>query len=397
MNPTTTTTTPPLPAIAKTNGVVLIADDLAPNRKMLEDTLKAVNYEVRTAKDGAEALQLCAEIEFDTVLLDVMMPHFTGYEVCAHLRSQPATEHIPVILVTALTGRNDRIQGVEAGANDFLIKPVDIQDVILRVRNSVRMKRLHDELRRNYQQLLESERLRDDLTHMVIHDMRNLLLGVSGNLQLLQMLAGSVLDAQQIRPVHAARKSTDSLQSMITSLLDISRIEGGQMPVEIGTHNLKELTVSAIAELGARTSYISIVNDIAPSTKTRCDRDLTGRVLQNLVANAMDFVPPQNGRIWLESAENEDGSIRISVSDNGIGIPEEFRTQIFEKFASGPRGGAAAKRPSAGLGLAFCKLAVEAHGGQIGVETGEGGGSRFWFALPSPLGLNAAVPELAAA
>lgn len=378
-------------------GRILVADDLAPNRTMLADTLKAFGYEVLTAKDGAEALQLCAETEFDTVLLDIMMPHFTGYEVCAHLRANAPTQHVPVILVTALTGRADRLQGVEAGANDFLIKPVDIQDVILRVRNAVRMKRLHDQVHRNYQQLLDSEQLRENLTHMIVHDMRNLLLGVSGNLQLLKLMAGPSLTAELLKPLDQARTASKTLQAMITSLIDISRLEGGQLPLEPGAHNLLSLAEDAIADLGARTADTAIELRIPPDSRVRCDQSLTRRILQNFVANAVDFVPAQNGRIRLECAEREDGSMWISVSDNGPGIPEEMRTQIFEKFAIGPAGKTAANRPSAGLGLAFCKLAVEAHGGQIGVESRENGGSRFWFTLPAPIGLNAELPELAAA
>ncbi|MEM7011012.1 MAG: hybrid sensor histidine kinase/response regulator [Verrucomicrobiota bacterium] len=363
-------------------GVILIADDHAPNRKLLADSLKAVGYEVRTANDGAEALQLCACTDFDTILLDIMMPHLTGYEVCAHLRNQERTENIPVLLVSALTSRGDRIEGVEAGANDFLVKPVDIQDLTLRVRNAVRMKRQHDQIKEHYQQLQELEQMRDNLTHMVVHDMRNLVLGVSGNLDLLKLLCSKALTDAQLQTVVQANHASAKLLQMIESLLDISRLEEGKIPVTPDFHDFRQLAGDVIEDLGARTFNVTIEVAAESNSMIWCDRELIRRVMQNLVGNAIDFVPEEKGRIQIRFEQQAGGDSLISVSDNGPGVPKEAQDRIFEKFVVDKS--ISSVRRSSGLGLAFCKLAVEAHGGNIGIESQSESGSRFWFVAPAP-------------
>jgi class 3 adenylate cyclase/CheY-like chemotaxis protein len=128
-------------------GFVLVVDDEEQNRTLLRDPLEARGYEVAEAENGMQALQKIAERPPDVVLLDLMMPKLDGFEVCRRLRKNPKTAHIPILMITALSERKERLMGIEAGANDFLNKPIDIQDVILRVGNAVYAKQLHDQLR----------------------------------------------------------------------------------------------------------------------------------------------------------------------------------------------------------------------------------------------------------
>ena len=127
---------------------ILVVDDVLPNVKLLEARLSAEYFEVRTAANGFDALQLCGRSPFDVILLDVMMPGMDGFEVCRRLKADPATAHIPVVLVTALDHPADRVRGLEAGADDFLTKPVDELALIARVRSLARFKQVVDELRR---------------------------------------------------------------------------------------------------------------------------------------------------------------------------------------------------------------------------------------------------------
>ena len=127
---------------------ILVVDDLLANVKLLEARLSAEYFDVRTAFDGQDALRLCARGAFDVVLCDVMMPGMDGFEVCRRLKADPATAHIPVVLITALDGSADRLRGLEAGADDFLTKPVDELALIARVRSLARFKHVVDELRR---------------------------------------------------------------------------------------------------------------------------------------------------------------------------------------------------------------------------------------------------------
>ncbi len=127
-------------------GSVLVVDDEPQNRTLLRDPLEAFGYRVEEAENGMQALQKVAAHPPDVILLDLMMPQMDGFEVCRRLKADPKTAHIPILMVTALSERGDRLLGIHAGANDFLNKPIDIQDVILRVGNAAYTKRLHDQL-----------------------------------------------------------------------------------------------------------------------------------------------------------------------------------------------------------------------------------------------------------
>jgi len=128
-------------------GFVLVVDDEEQNRSVLRDPLEAQGYEMAEAENGMQALELIASRPPDVILLDLMMPRLDGFEVCRLLKANPKTAHIPILIVTALSDRKERLMGIQAGANDFLNKPIDMQDVILRVRNAIQVKQLYDLLR----------------------------------------------------------------------------------------------------------------------------------------------------------------------------------------------------------------------------------------------------------
>ena len=139
--------TNPVPgATTRSLGFVLVVDDEEQNRTLLRDPLEARGYEIAEAENGLQALQMTAARPPDVILLDLMMPRLDGFEVCRRLRKDAKTSHIPILMITALSERKERLMGIEAGANDFLNKPIDIQDVMLRVANAVYAKHLHDRL-----------------------------------------------------------------------------------------------------------------------------------------------------------------------------------------------------------------------------------------------------------
>lgn len=160
----------PKEADARVCGLVLVVDDDERNRRLLRVLVESNGHRVIEAVDGDAALQMVTVTHPDVVLLDIMMPKIDGLEVCRRLKSDPVTAHIPILLVTALTEREIRIKGMEAGADDFISKPVDQQEVALRVRNAVRTKNLFDELRARYDQLRQMQELRDNLTQMLLSD-----------------------------------------------------------------------------------------------------------------------------------------------------------------------------------------------------------------------------------
>ncbi len=361
-------------------GRVLVVDDDEHNRALLRDNLEARGHEIIEAADGETALQIVAAQSPDVVLLDVMMPGLDGFEVCRRLKRDPETAAIPVLLVTALGDRQDRLTGIEAGANDFIIKPIDPRDLVLRVGNAVFMKHLYDELKRHNQRLEELERLRDNLTSMIVHDMKAPLGGIAGYLELLDMEAGEKLDEEQKGYVTEAREAAARLVRMADTLLDISRLEERRMPLTPSLCDLREIVTEAVREVES----LAIEKDVRVTLsgdcrETVCDGEIIHRVVVNLVENAVTYAPEKSEiRITLEDYGDY---VRVGVKDEGPGIPQQWHKKIFEKF-----GQVELRRErklySTGLGLTFCKLAVEAHQGEIGVKSEEGRGSLFWFSLP---------------
>lgn len=357
--------------------VILVVDDEPKNVQLLTDLLESRNYSVCSATDGEQGLALARERLPDVVLLDVMMPGLNGFEVCRRLKGEQKTAMIPVLLVTALHAREDRLAGISAGANDFITKPIDAGDLVLRVRNAATTRRLHAQLATQLRQLQELEAARDTLTHMIVHDLRSPLTGLQGYLDLLHTVADG--NAEVLDYASEAQLIASRLTEMISQVLDVSRLESGQMPLSLGETDLNVLLPAAVASLGPPPSAITVTYDMPQSpVRVICDPDLIGRVVVNLVGNAYKFTPPAG---WVSiGLAAEDDRVRLTVTDNGPGIPAEFRGLIFEKFGQAPLGQAAAVR-SSGLGLAFCKLAVQAHKGKIGIEGAEHGGARFWVEL----------------
>lgn len=362
---------------------VLVVDDVADNIMLLDEVLRA-DYNVCAATSGQRALDIIAsDAPPDLVLLDVMMPGIDGFEVCRRIKADDETAFIPVVMVTTLAGRDDRIEALRAGADDFLSKPIDPTEVEARVKSLLRVKRLHDQLQRSYTKLQRLEQLRENLTHMIIHDLRTPLTGIIGALSLLYNYAsveGNV-DAQEMHDM--ATQNSDKLLTMINDLLDITKMESGEMrltPVPVAVDEVAaevENTVRAVAQF-EEVGFTREVKSGLPQLSA--DRDLLCRVLVNLVANAIKFTPAR-GQVRLVAEQGRDGFVLLSVIDNGPGIPAGYTEKIFEKF--GQVETEKRKALSTGLGLTFCKMVVEAHGGKIWVESELGHGSNFSILWPS--------------
>ncbi len=361
---------------------ILVVDDEPENRLLLRDILEEDGYSVREACNGLEAIRSIKDAIPTLVLLDVMMPGLDGLEVCRSLKADSETAHVPVILVTAQRQRDERIAGIEAGAQDFLSKPIDIMDLRLRVRNAVRTQTLYNDLEREYTRVTELEKMRDQLVHMIVHDLRSPLQVMGMNLEIVEMEAIGMLDGEDVQALRDVRQTVRSMSKMVDTMLDLSRLESKAMPINKHNTNLGALVSEAAPAIGDDTNpvYLDIPSTEEFDPMATCDGELIKRVIVNLVNNAIDF-SPKNEPVVVSILQEAHGH-RVTITDSGPGIPPEAQDAIFDKFGQASQDGRKAKA-SSGIGLAFCKLAIESHGGAIGVQSKVGEGSTFWFELPA--------------
>jgi signal transduction histidine kinase len=338
-------------------------------------------YEVRPVTNGRTALLAAERDPPDLILLDINMPEMNGYEVCAQLKARPGLKDIPVVFLTALGDVADKVKAFDAGGVDYITKPFQIEEVQARVKTHLALRRAARELAASYERQAALEKLRDDLVHMVVHDMRSPLTVLVGHLELLRhgALAGDNDDASD--DLRAAERAARTLSRMANDLLDVSRLEQNKLPLRLAASQLSEIAVSVVDGFRQLERKRVIEVELSGQAPTTCDADLVRRVLENLVGNALKHTPV-GAEIRVAVAVGSEHT-RVEVVDAGPGVPAEARSRIFEKFETLDAPGAR-RHHSAGLGLAFCKLAVEAHGGRIGVDAGASRGSVFWFELPRP-------------
>jgi len=244
--------------------------------------------------------------------------------------------------------------------------------------------RFTSELQESYRRLQELEKLRDDLTHMIIHDLRTPLTSVMFGMQVLEQV-GDLNEAQR-EIMGVVLSGGETLLGMISDVLGVDKMESGSMQLDYAVLSVAALVASALSQVASlvESKQLMLVRQIADDLPPlRGDEDKLRRTLVNLLGNAIKFTP-SGGAVTVEARRGEDGqSVVFSVSDTGEGIPPEAFARIFEKYGQveSRQGG---HIMSTGLGLTFCKLAVEAHGGHIGVESAPGQGSTFCFTIPLP-------------
>ena len=367
---------------------ILVIDDNEHNRLVVEGHLTGAGYTVELAESGEEGLQRFSRSTPAMVLLDVMMPGMDGFETCRQIKALPAGRDVPVVFLTALSDLGSHQKALSSGADDFLTKPINRTELLIRVRSLLWVKRLRDELSEGYDlirtqrdALLRAQKDKEELSALVVHDLKNPLSAILANLE--YALSDEAVTAETREALADSFDSARTMHRMVMNLLDISRSEDGQLIPHAVSLDFEELVkdvvdvISRRAELERRTMRFSSAGDLP---RVHADRDLLRRVVENLLDNALKYSPPDT-TIEVEVASVDD-AVELRVRDQGGGVPPEYRERIFDKYAQLDRSTAPHLQTSRGLGLAFCSLAAQAHGGRIWVEANAPKGSTFRLRLP---------------
>ncbi|MBI3990025.1 MAG: response regulator [candidate division NC10 bacterium] len=396
---------------------ILVVDDVYENVALLDAYLSGAGYQVVKAYDGQEALLQAERESPDLILLDIMMPKLNGYEVCRKLKSDPRTLFIPIVMITALREQEERIKGIEAGADEFLIKPFNKQELMARVRSLLRVKALHDqveasnrlleqkvaertaELQRALEELRTLDRMKTQFVSNISHELRTPLTPIMGYLgTMLQGSLGPLSPAQQ-RGLETIKESVERLHKLIDDLLGYVSMESSRLKLNRRQVHPLELLRQAweralpLAKAKGQTLSLSIPEDLP---FVWADPEELLRALHHLLENAIKFTP-QGGSVTLAvqalsrspivrgenlpANRHQLPAIEISVSDTGPGIPEDQLDRIFDRFYQ-MDGSITREHGGMGIGLTIVKQILEAHGSRVEVESRPGQGCTFRFLLP---------------
>ncbi|ERT09288.1 response regulator [Lyngbya aestuarii BL J] len=379
---------------------ILIVDDTPENLRLLSSMLEETGYKVRKATNGKQALKAIEAQSPDLILLDILMPEMNGYQIAKHLKSIDSTREIPIIFLSALNDTMDKVFAFDVGGVDYITKPFQMQEVLVRVRTQITLreqqKQLLDQNKKLQQEIKERKKVESALRvyiHAVSHDLRN---PVTGMLILLNnLLAKKSSDSPSTLTINTniieqMAKSCDRQLNLLNSLVETSDTSLQGISVNCQPLDLVDFTQQIIAEWQPVFEKNRVILDTElPSSlpPVQADYHQIWRVFDNLISNAIKYNPP--GLTLTLSAEiisekkskskNYTQWIKYTISDDGIGVKPEEAEELFELYKRGKNVG---KIKGLGLGLYLCRQIINAHGGKIGVIANKNSGASFWFTLP---------------
>jgi signal transduction histidine kinase len=355
---------------------VLIVDDSEDDIEMIRRCLADDTTEIRGVTDSTQAEQVFTEFEPDLILLDLHMPQPDGLEILRRIRdARSRLGFLPVLVLTGDVGPVARNNALDLGADDFLIKPLDRNEVVLRVRNLLATRRMHVELARAY-------RHKSEFLASMSHDLRTQLSSVIGFSELLLSDTTDRFDEPRRRKFLAQINSSGRyLLDLTNDILDLAKIESGHVTLRLEKVMIVEIARGVIRDMDplAAKKAIRIKAELAAAGQVHADAGKLRQMLLNLVSNAVKFTP-EGGHVTI-GARRLAETVEISVSDDGIGIAESEFEHLFEEFRQ-VDSDIAREQHGTGLGLALTRRFVELHGGQIRLASKVGKGSVFTLSLP---------------
>lgn len=361
---------------------ILIVDDVMSNVLLLKVLLTNEKFAIATASNGRQALEQVEKENPDLVLLDVMMPDMSGFEVAQHLKSNPNTADIPIIFLTALNSTADIVKGFQVGANDFISKPFNKEELIIRVTHQISLVAAKRLILSKTEELQRTIAGRDKLYSVIAHDLRSPMGSIKMVLNMLILnLPSEKIGAEMYELLTMANQTTEDVFSLLDNLLKRTKSQIGKLNVVYQDVDLVEVTdgVIEIFSMVASLKKIKIREMKPEKMMVNADIDMLKTVVRNLLSNAIKF-SKENSEV-LVKMEEVDGMAVVSVQDYGCGISEEGQKKLlhtdthFSTFGTNNEEGS-------GLGLLLCKDFVVKNGGKLWFTSKEGEGSIFSFSIP---------------
>jgi two-component system, sensor histidine kinase and response regulator len=366
---------------------ILVVDDNLQNRLLAEARLLVAGYRVLQADSGAQALEIFATQQCDLVLLDVRMPAMDGFETLDRLRRLPRGADVAVVFLTALDDVATHERALKAGVDDYLTKPLRATELLIRVRSLIRLSQAMESLRANHRlvssqrdELIRARDLRKQLSTYIVHDLKSPLSMVMAASDLMRRRPGE----DNSGTLQIVQRAAQNMLRMVHNLLDIARSEDVRLVARPRSFDLRELIDELVQSVrgtkGEWHSGIAFETRYMLDDSWVCaDAALLRRVLENLLDNALRY-SPTDACIRIEVSRGEH-DLTLVVRDEGPGIAPEQRERIFEMYVQ--LDDVNPMRVGHGLGLVFCRLAIEAQGGRIWAESGDDGhGAAFHVRLP---------------
>ena len=361
---------------------ILIVDDVMSNVLLLKVLLTNEKFAIATASNGRQALEQVEKENPDLVLLDVMMPDMSGFEVAQHLKSNPNTADIPIIFLTALNSTADIVKGFQVGAIDFISKPFNKEELIIRVTHQISLVAAKRLILSKTEELQRTIAGRDKLYSVIAHDLRSPMGSIKMVLNMLILnLPSEKIGAEMYELLTMANQTTEDVFSLLDNLLKWTKSQIGKLNVVYQDVDLVEVTDGVIEIFSMVASLKKIrIHEMKPEKMmVNADIDMLKTVVRNLLSNAIKF-SKENSEV-LVKMEEVDGMAVVSVQDYGCGISEEGQKKLlhtdthFSTFGTNNEEGS-------GLGLLLCKDFVVKNGGKLWFTSKEGEGSIFSFSIP---------------
>ena len=360
---------------------ILIVDDVVSNVLLLKILLTNEKFQVCTASNGKQCIEVAQNEHPDLILLDVMMPDLNGFDTAVILKKDPSTQEIPIIFLTALNNPNDLVKGFQVGANDFLTKPFNKEELVMRVMHQIQLVAAKRIIVRQNEELKRTISNRDKMYSVIAHDLRSPMASIRMVLNLaVNVVSPEMVGDEIFGLLDKANRESEETHDLLDNLLKWTKSQTGRLNVVYQDIDLDDIVPGVVDIFKMIAEMKKIDLKYLPAEEkliVRADNDMIKTIIRNFLSNAVKFTPAGKG---IEVFYTREGDFaRISVRDHGVGVAPERVETIFHKgettYGTGGEEGS-------GLGLQLCQDFARKNGGEAQVESTLGEGSTFSFTIP---------------